>query len=274
MLESTCAHLLASSAESALARLDAFAVALDRRALDHHRSDAMRFSQVQLLSPSGSRPALEDFYVVRLGFEKLDEGEFGVKLGETQLRFGTGPGGPFYHFALLLPGNRFAEAVRWLGERTELLPDPESGEVVFDFDNWDAFACYFHDPVGNIVELIAHRGIDESSVEGPFTASEVVGLSELGLVGNKVELAARLRQELGVEQWDGDLAAETSLAFVGEKARTFILSAEGRGWLPTARPAEAHACEVVVSGPAGAAVRWTNPPHAEKGSSRARSDRG
>jgi hypothetical protein len=78
----------------------------------------MRFSQVQLLSPFGSLPALEDFYVVRLGFEKLDEEEFGVNLGETRLGFRTGRGRPFYHFALLLPGDRFAEAVRWIGERT------------------------------------------------------------------------------------------------------------------------------------------------------------
>jgi hypothetical protein len=220
----------------------------------------MRFSQAQLLSPAGSLRALEEFYAMRLGFERLDEEKFGVKLGETLLRFGTGPGEPFYHFALLLPGNRFTEAVRWIGERTELLPDRESGEVVFDFAFWDAFACYFHDPVGNIVELIAHRGIDESSVEGSFAASEVVGLSELGLVGNKAELAAGLQQELGIEQWAGDLAAETRLAFVGEKARTFVLSPEGRGWVPTGRPAVAHACEVVVSGRGGAAARWTSSP--------------
>ena len=36
---------------------------------------------------------------------------------------------------------------------------------------------------------------------------------------------------------------------MGEKARTFILSPEDRGWLPTARPAEAHPCEVVLLGP-------------------------
>ena len=159
----------------------------------------------------------------------------------------SSPGEPFYHFALLVPGNRFDEALEWITERTKLLPDPESGEVVFDFDNWDALACYFHDPVGNIVELIAHRGIDESSTEGPFTAAELLGFSELGLVGDKAELAAALQSELGLEHWTGDLDHEARLAFVGEKARTFILSPEGRGWLPTGRPAEAHPCDVGLS---------------------------
>jgi hypothetical protein len=202
----------------------------------------MRFRHVRLQAPAGSEPALEDFYAERLGLEGGDT------IGESQLVFESGPGEPFYHFALLVPGNRFEAALAWIGERTELLPDPETGEPVFDFDNWDALACYFHDPVGNIVELIAHRRIDESNTEGPFSAAELVGLSELGLVGDKAELAAALHAELGLEQWDGDLDHEARLAFVGEKARTFILSPVGRGWLPTSRPAEAHPCEVELAG--------------------------
>ena len=214
----------------------------------------MRFRQVRLHAPAGSRSVIDDFYADRLGFERLDEEGVGVNVGETQLVFRVGAGRPFYHFAVLVPGNRFDEALAWIADRTVLLPDPESGEVLFDFDNWGALACYFHDPVGNIVELIAHRGIDESSAEGSFTARELVGFSELGLVGDKAEMATALQTELGLEQWDGDLGAEARLAFVGEKARTFILSAEGRGWLPTSRPAEPHPCEVLLSGAVGEAV--------------------
>jgi hypothetical protein len=205
----------------------------------------MRFDRVRLHAPADSKSALEDFYGGRLGFELL---EAGWKVGETELVFLPGSGEPFYHFALLVPGNRFGAALEWIGERTELLPDPESGEVVFDFENWDALACYVHDPAGNIVELIAHRGVDESERDGPFTAAELVGVSELGLVGDKRELAGALG-ELGLERWAGDLDAEGRLAFVGEKARTVILSPPGRGWLPTGRPAEAHPTEVEVETP-------------------------
>jgi catechol 2,3-dioxygenase-like lactoylglutathione lyase family enzyme len=202
----------------------------------------MRFDRVLLQAPAALLRELDEFYGVRLGLERLQESEF--KVGESKLAFFAGSGEPFYHFALLVPGNRFEAALDWIGERIELLPDRETGEVVFDFDNWDALACYFNDPAGNIVELIAHRGIEESAADGPFTAQELIGLSELGLVGYKAALAGVLQRELGLEQWDGDLAGEATLAFVGEKARTFILSPEGRGWLPTGRPAEAHACEV------------------------------
>jgi catechol 2,3-dioxygenase-like lactoylglutathione lyase family enzyme len=207
----------------------------------------MRFDWVRLNAPAGSLPALDDFYVGRLGFEQ----ESGLKIGETQLVFEAGSGEPFYHFALLVPGDRFEAALDWIGDRVELLPDRETGKVVFDFKNWDAFACYFHDPVGNIVELIAHRGIEESATDGPFTAAELVGFSELGLVGDKADLASALRSDLSLEQWDGELLGEGRLAFVGEKARTFILSSEGRGWLPTGRPAEPHPCEVFLSDPPG-----------------------
>lgn len=196
----------------------------------------MTFRRVQLHAPDGSLPSLHEFYEGRLGLR-------GRVIGETELAFREGPGEPFFHFALLVPGNRFDAALEWISDRAELLSDPATGEVVFDFDNWDALACYFHDPVGNIVELIAHRGLDESGVEGPFAASELVGLSELGLVGDKRALLAEL-ESLGLEQWDGDLEDEARLAFVGEKGRTFILSPEGRGWLPTGRPAEAHPYEV------------------------------
>jgi catechol 2,3-dioxygenase-like lactoylglutathione lyase family enzyme len=207
---------------------------------------SMRFRHVRLHAPHGSRSILEDFYTDQLGFTSIDE-QTGVKIGETGLVFESGPSEPFYHFALLVPGNRFDEALDWIGERAELLPDAETGGAVFDFDNWDALACYFHDPVGNIVELIAHRGVEESAKEGPFTAAELFGVSELGLVGDKAEMAAALHGELGLAQWAGDLDHEARLAFVGQKARTLILSPEGRGWLPTGRPAEAHHCEVELS---------------------------
>jgi hypothetical protein len=163
-------------------------------------------------------------------------------------------GEPFYHLAFLVPGNRFEAALAWASARGELLPDRETGEVVFDFSNWDALACYFHDAAGNIVELIAHRGFEESSARGEFGWSELVGVSELGLVGDPAEMAEEFSQ-LGLEVWDGIVDEPGRLAFVGEKARTLILAPPGRGWLPTGRPAERHAVDAVVSGaPAGDVV--------------------
>jgi hypothetical protein len=129
-----------------------------------------------------------------------------------------------------------------------LLPDPDSGEVVFDFDNWGALACYFHDPAGNIVELIAHRGISEADPGGEFSARELIGFSELGLVGDPASMAEALEKELGLELWDGTVTEPGRLAFMGERARTLILSAPHRGWLPTGRPAVAYRIVLHLAG--------------------------
>ena len=179
----------------------------------------MRFVEVTLTAPAGLLPELDRFY----------EGT----TGETTLRFRAGGGDPFYHFALLVPGDRFDAAHAWADEQFELLGG------VFEFDNWDARAVYFLDPAGNIVELIAHRGLDENGHEGEFGAEEIVGFSELGLVGNRTE---RLRT-LDLPLWAGTIDDPDRLAFVGEKGRTLILAEEGRGWLPTGRPAEVHPVE-------------------------------
>lgn len=210
----------------------------------------MRFVHVRLRSGAGRLGEVADFYARQLAFDRhalsTDRIEFAI--GETALEFVARADEPFYHFALLVPGNRFGEALEWASARAELLPHGRSGEVVFEFENWDAQACYFEDPAGNIVELIAHHGIGETSMRGSFGAPELIGLSELGLVGDPPAMAEPLATRLGLALWGGTIEEPGNLAFIGEKARTLILSPAGRGWLPTGRPAELHAVDVLLSG--------------------------
>ena len=176
----------------------------------------MRFQRVRLRAPAHLLADLRDFY------DRIDT-------GETELEFAAGEGEPFYHFAFLAPWERFDELA--------------AGEEVFDFPDWDARAFYFHDPAGNIVEVVAHRGLEDPT-----------GLSELGLVGDRAGMAEALRRELGLRLWQGTVDEPGSLAFVGDRARTLILAPPGRGWLPLGRPAEPYAVEVRLSGgPAGEA---------------------
>jgi catechol 2,3-dioxygenase-like lactoylglutathione lyase family enzyme len=211
---------------------------------------AVRFARVTLRAPRDRLPELGRFYGHQLGLTELPPGQDGVgfEVGETELEFLPGPGEPFYHFALLVPGDRFGEALAWADARTDLLPDSGTGEVVFDFDAWGAYACYFLDPAGNIVELIAHRAIAESSRRGEFRPVELVGLSELGLVGDPLDMAQALHETLGLELWDGTVDEPNRLAFVGEQGRTLILTPGGRGWLPTGRRAEPHDVDVRLEG--------------------------
>src|SRR6266550_4940619 len=121
----------------------------------------MHFRYVRLHAPARALETLRAFYGERLELP-------GLRIGETQLELTAGEGEPFYHFAFLVPGNRFDAALDWIGRLAEVLPDPETGEVVFDFQSWDGQACYFHDPAGNIVELTAHRAIGATDATGPF----------------------------------------------------------------------------------------------------------
>ena len=200
--------------------------------------------------PGALLPELASFYGGLLGLPLTQPDEVGWPSGSGRPCSSSRPaaGSPFYHFAFLVPGDRFDAALAWARDRVELLPDTETGEPVFDFTNWDAKAVYFHDPAGSIVELIAHRGIGEAGAPAPFAPAELLGLSEIGLVCDPPSLAEALERELGLEVWDGTVEGEGRLAFVGEKARTLILCRAGRPWLPTGRPAEAHPVEVTLSG--------------------------
>lgn len=188
-----------------------------------------------LAGPAG----LADFYGDVLGLP-LDGDA--ICIGETTLRVTPSEGEPFYHFALLVPGDRFEAAYAWARERVELLGD------VFEAEAWDARAVYFEDPAGNIVELIAHRGLEKNGHGDAFVASELAGLSELGLVGDPPELLSRLAA-IGLQLWDGTIDEPNGLAFVGEPGRTFILAPVGRGWMPNDRPAERHPVKTLIETP-------------------------
>lgn len=213
-------------------------------------SASVRIHRLRLGAPAALLPELAAFYASLLGSGPPEPvaGEVSARVGETILELREAPGSPFYHVAFLVPGDRFEAALAWARGHAELLPDAEMGEPVFDFTNWDAQAIYFHDPAGSIVELIAHHGLGETGATGEFSPSELLGVSEIGLVCDPPSVAAALEQELGLEVWDGTVEGAGRLAFVGVKARTLILCRAGRPWLPTGRLAEAHPVEVELVG--------------------------
>ncbi|MDP9224845.1 MAG: hypothetical protein M3P18_13575 [Actinomycetota bacterium] len=231
----------------------------------------MEIVDVVLEAPAGRGRELGSFYRGDIGLAGADiaGAMLAVRIGAGRLAFTANrvPGAePFYHFALLVPGDRFTAAYDWLGARRELLPDPETGDAVFDFDNWDAYACYCLDPVGNIVELIAHCGVSERGDGGAFSPTELLGFSEVGIVGgDKVRVAHELGRTLGLSVWDGESEDPRRLAFVGEKARTLILCPEGRPWLPTGRPAGMYQVKLVIDGVKGGEARLPGTPHLVRG---------
>lgn len=212
----------------------------------------LEITRLSLSAPCALLGELRAFYGDRLGLPVTDEnsGGFTMVLERARLVLTPADGSPFHHFALLIAGDRFDAAMAWAVDRVELLPG-DADEPVFDFSSWSARAMYFLDPAGNIVELIAHAGVCESGLDdAPFSAREIVGVSEAGLVvADLPAVADELHARAGLETWDGDPAG--GIAFLGRRAHTLILSAPNRGWLPTRRPAEAHPVAVTLASPRG-----------------------
>jgi hypothetical protein len=198
-----------------------------------------------LQAPEGTIAELEDFYGRTLGIAATAAASYQV--GASTLAFSPGSGDPFYHYAMLVPGNRFEAARTWAQERVALLPFDDAGRPVAYFDSWDAYSVYFHDPVGNIVELIAHTGAAESSRTGEFDPAELVQLSEIGLVGEVHALVEGICS-LGPEITDGDPDEPHELVFIGPPTSSLIISPADRGWLPLGRPAERHPVELTLLG--------------------------
>jgi hypothetical protein len=208
----------------------------------------VRILRVRLQAAAESVDALDRFY---------DGAE------HTVLEFEPVAGArPFYHFALRVPRNRFDAAREWLAARVALLPDRETGSTTFEFEFWNAQACYALDPGDNIVELIAHRELpDESPVEGPFSAAELLGVCEVGVVGPDRRAMATALEPFGIELWSGDLDSPGGLAFIGGRDGVLILSEPDRGWMPTGRAAEIWPVDVLVEGPYEASVALPGTSH-------------
>lgn len=213
---------------------------------------SVRIVEVTFRAFAGALPELARFYGTRLELDVAEhDGSVSVRFPNTRVAFVPDDGEPFYHFAVRVPRNRFEAACAWIEERAGLLADGDTGRSTFRFECWNADACYFEDPAGNVVELIAHHELpEESSSTGAFEGRELLGVCEVGLVGDDVRAMARPLLDAGVELWDGTLDDPDGLAFMGGRDGVLILAREGRPWMPTTRPAVRAEVNVAARRPA------------------------
>ena len=179
--------------------------------------------------------SLRRFYGETLAIPLRVEGteSFTLALGPSELAFRRGAASP-YHFAINVPGAGFAAARAWLAGRTPLLAMPDGGATMH-WRAWNAHACYFRDPAGNIGEWIARHDLaEEATVAGAFDPSaDLRGISEIGLALADVGAACQAIQEaLGLPVWDaGD--GRRFRAMGGERG-LLICVKRGHPWFPTA----------------------------------------
>lgn len=178
-------------------------------------------------------------FVERFGLPALERtpDRLSLQVGHTTLTFEqsdewTG----MYHFAIKVPEHQFHDAVDWLAQYGPFLSN-SAGQTRFDFDNWNAHAVYFADADGNIVEFIAHHDHKTPSTT-PFSASSLLGISEIGLVVDAVPATVdSLASRYGVTPYRGSTHEEFTA--IGDMEGLFIVVKRNRPWLPTGQPATA-----------------------------------
>jgi catechol-2,3-dioxygenase len=170
---------------------------------------------LEVVLPSSEPDELADFHA-----------EFA---SSTAVRFERGPA-VCSHWALNVPPDRFDEAVAFAAQRVELLHDD------VPFEAWRARSAYFHDPGGNIVELIARERAPGSDL--------FLEVSEVGLPVADVAVAVEfLESELGLPHFSGD---RREFSAVGDDRGLFIVVPVGRAWLFTDQPAPDQPITVTV----------------------------
>ena len=177
---------------------------------------------------------MKEFYTQHLGFSICGESPngFQIQVGTSILEFTNEnvAGEPYYHFAFNIPANQFQEAKEWLKGKTTLLL--EDGEDEADFSFWPAHACYFEDPAGNIVELIARYNENPNS-ESPFSVNSILNISEIGLIVKDAPMVGEQLKEINIFDSDNDPITNSSLSFMQENNNGvfIILTSIGRRWL-------------------------------------------
>lgn len=192
---------------------------------------------------------MKEFYVDHFGFPMLMEDDecFRIGVGSSQLEFTSEnvDDHPYYHFAFNIPSNQFQEAKSWLKEKTPLLL--EEGEDEADFSFWPAHACYFEDPAGNIVELIA-RYKENPESESQFTINSTLNISEIGLVVKDAPTVGEQLKKVNIFESDNDPITNSTLSFMQDcKNGVFIiLTSTGRRWLFSEKKSEIFLMKITL----------------------------
>lgn len=168
--------------------------------------------------------------VLGLGVERMP-GLVVVRIGATLLELVENPEAEGdHHFAVTIPSNKFAEAKRWLQQRTALLGTLEADEFECS-PAWNARSLYFAGPDRSVLELIIRRDLDNAT-SGPFFSDDLLCISEVGFASPDVlALAAFLEEAAAAPSYGA--GAGSSFSPVGDTDGLLILVSPGRAWFPT-----------------------------------------
>lgn len=202
----------------------------------------MIFEEVKLYTAR-----LEDikhFYIHTLGLNMAEESEhsFTLQIGLTKMIFmrSEADQNPFYHLAWMIPTNRFQEAKAWAAARVRL--SRHEGDDETYSTSWNSNSLYFEDPVGNIMELIAHHSVHNES-DRPFSEKDLLQVCEVGLVTEDVLSAVDELEQMGLKRWR---AISDTFAPIGDVNGLFIVVRKERTWFFSEQKANIYPLEVSI----------------------------
>ncbi len=201
-----------------------------------------------------------EYYGGTLGFEVLqrEAARFSFRVGWSTVTFLQDDSGeaPWYHLAMNVPPNQLEDAQAWITGSQKLLANEKGSRFFYPF--WKAEAIYFSDVSGNIVELIARKGIGEDSHQ-PFSANSLLCVSDIGLPVVEFDALDRsLRRQLGVQHY---LEPTGSVSVLGDGEGSITLVRADWPWVPTDREAEVHPMRVKLGGVQQAHVTFAALPY-------------
>ncbi|MGD6834669.1 VOC family protein [Sutcliffiella halmapala] len=157
-------------------------------------------------------PLLEDF-----------EDYFTVRAGSTRLTFIHSEKKPFYHAAFRTDMEHFHYMYRKL-EKLGVLLENEQGETSMF---WKGKQLYFHDPEGNIMEIL----------ERPNPATNpLIGFYDIGEIGLPAPDLSEMDQFLSPLPNEFP-SINSTFRFFGGNGGVFVLAKTGRSWYPTQKSA-------------------------------------
>lgn len=207
----------------------------------------MHFNEVILLTSSLVRT--RQFYTRTLELEIVAESDdsLSFKAGDSVLTFKPGEGQkPIYHIAFNVTNNKFSDSFEWLDSKLDILK-MENGLPIAAYPDWNAESFYFHDNNGNILEFIARFDLPYYSA-APFSTADIKEISEVGVVsGNVPQTAKELHEQFALPYFERSKPTD-QFTVLGDDKGLLIITQQGRGWVPTHKPAQIFPLTVVADG--------------------------
>lgn len=182
--------------------------------------------RLQQISIACHDVATQTAWFARHGWPVIDQQ---VHIGHSTLSFVPTTTAHAYHYAMAVPTNSIAAAVRWCDTHQIPLIAGDGHAPIYQFDEWGMQAIYFFDGAGNVAEFIGAYDAAQP-IPDTFAISQIQGISEIGVVSADVAHDAHtLKQQYALDSF---FSYNATFHPVGDADGRVIIVEPAREWYP------------------------------------------